>query len=193
LKYLSKLGIVLVGFAFIALGLAAMYQSSFGMGPWGAFEIAVAGYTGLSIGRIIQIVNLALIMLAWLFKERPTLVTFLHMVMVGQFMDWILPMLPKASDLICQVLMFLLGMVFFAYGTSLYLQNNQGAGPRDSLMLGMANLLRISIRAARMGVEVLVLLLAVVMGGPIGIGTVFYAIGIGPLIQFFLKWRFFKP
>jgi uncharacterized membrane protein YczE len=114
------------------------------------------------------------------------------MIFVGEFMDWILMVLPKATNLIMETMMFLLGMVFFAYGTSRYLKTNQGAGPRDSLMLGMSHLFKISIRNARMGVEVLILLLAAVMGGPIGIGTVFYAFGIGTLIQCFLKNRLFN-
>ncbi|HBG16655.1 MAG TPA: hypothetical protein DDW93_07715 [Firmicutes bacterium] len=179
--------IIFAGFFCIALGLALMMRSGLGMGPWGALEIAIAAHTGLSVGQVVQITSLTLTLFAWLSNVTPTLTTFLHMIFVGLFMDKILLFIPEAVDFFPSALFFLLGLFCFTFGSAQYLCINKGAGPRDGIMIGLAQKTHISIRKARMSVEIVVLLIAAALRGPIGIGTIIFAVLVGPLIQFFMR------
>lgn len=156
------------GFACTALGLAMMLQSGLGMGPWGAFEVAVSKVSGLSVGQVIQIVSFCLVLVSWILKVAPTLVTFLNIVFIGLFMDWFLLVVPSASGVPARWCMFFLGLAIYGFGISEYLCINRGAGPRESLMLALARTFGMSIRAARVAIDVAVLALAALMGGPSG-------------------------
>ena len=157
------------------------------MGPWGAFEQGLAARTGITFGRASQLVGLALILLAWALKQPPTVVTVMNMLLIGEFSDRFLAVLPAAQGLPAQVAYVAAGLAVQSIGIAVYLTPGLGSGPRDGVMLGLSEAMNTSIRFARVCIDLTVLVLALAMRGPIGPGTMTHALGAGPLIQFFLK------
>jgi len=156
------------------------------MGPWGAFEQGLAAKTGITFGRASQLVGLALILVAWVLRQPPTVVTVMNMLLIGDFCDRFLAVLPAAQGLPAQVACFATGLIVQSIGTALYLTPGLGSGPREGVMLGLSEAVNTSIRLARVCIDLTVMVLALAMRGPIGPGTVAHALGAGPLIQFFL-------
>ncbi len=188
MKRATQYGIVLIGLALAALGISLILRSGLGMGPWGAFEQGLAAKTGITFGRASQLVGLALILLAWALRQPPTLVTVMNMLLIGEFSDRFLAVLSAAQGLPAQVAYFAAGLIVYSIGIAVYLMPGLGSGPREGVMLGLRDALHTSIRLARVCIDLTVLIMAWAMRGPIGLGTVAYALGAGPLIQFFLKW-----
>jgi uncharacterized membrane protein YczE len=157
------------------------------MGPWGAFEQGLAAKTGITFGRASQLVGLALILAAWALGQPPTVVTVMNMLLIGDFSDRFLAVLPAAQGLPAQVAYLAAGLIVHSVGIAAYLTPGLGSGPREGVMLGLCEAVNTSIRLARVCIDLTVLVLALAMQGPIGPGTVTHALGAGPLIQFFLK------
>lgn len=186
--FLKKLPLVLLGFAFAALGLAVMIRSRLGMGPWGALEVGVSRLTGLSVGTVTQLISLALVLLSWALAVRPTFVTLLNVFFIGFFMDVALRFVPQAEGWAGQGLFFVAGLGLYSFGIAFYLAAAQGdSGPRESLMIAVSRSFRASVRVSRIAVDIFALLLALVARGPIGVGTVVFAFAAGPIIQLFLR------
>lgn len=180
-----NLGLTVLGF-----GIALMLEAGIGLGPWTVFHQGLSLVTGLSFGRVMQGVGLLVLLLSWLFTgTRPGLGTALNMLLVGPWVDLFrsLPVLPHPASYLPGVAVFVAGLVLQGLGTGLYITARFGAGPRDGLVLGLARLLSASVRVTRTGLELLVLVSGWLMGGQVGLGTVLFAVGIGPLMQFFLR------
>jgi len=193
-KFLIKYILIFIGFLFVSSGLAFILRSQLGMGPWGALEVALSSITGLSVGRLAQIISLCLIVVAWLMGIKPSLTTILNMVFIGQFLDMFLLIIPVSNGLFFNILFFVIGILIYSFGISMYMKNakNDGPGPREGFMLALSNKLKISLRVARIIIDISVLVSAFVLKGPIGFGTIIFAFSAGPLIQFFLKISGYK-
>lgn len=181
-----NLGLMVLGF-----GIATMLEAGIGLGPWTVFHQGLSFVTGLSIGRAMQGVGLVVLLLSWLLTgTRPGLGTALNMLLVGPWVDLFrsLPIVLHPSSYLLGIAVFVAGLVMQGLGTGLYITARLGAGPRDGFVLGLARLLSTSVRVTRTGLELLVLLSGWLMGGRVGLGTVLFALGIGPLMQFFLRW-----
>ena len=186
--FLKKLPLIVLGFAFAALGLAVMIRSRLGMGPWGALEVGVSNRTGLSVGTVTQIISLILVIVSWVLAVRPTLVTLLNVFLIGFFMDIALRFVPQAEGWVGRGAFFLIGLGLYSFGIAFYLSAARGdSGPRESLMLAVSRAFRASIRVSRISVDIFALALALIARGPIGVGTVVFAVSAGPIIQFFLR------
>jgi len=184
-----NLGLMVLGF-----GIATMLEAGIGLGPWTVFHQGLSLVSGLSFGRVMQGVGLLVLLVSWLLTgTRPGLGTALNMLLVGPWVDLFrsLPVVLHPASYPLGVAAFIAGLVLQGLGTGLYITARFGAGPRDGLVLGLARLLPYSVRATRTGLEVLVLVSGWLMGGQVGLGTVLFALGIGPLMQFFL--RVFTP
>ncbi|MDT0268806.1 hypothetical protein RM844_21190 [Streptomyces sp. DSM 44915] len=176
------LGLLLFG---VSAGL--LIEAGLGTGPWDVFHQGVSGHTGLSVGVVVNITGL-LVLALWLpLRERPGFGTFANALLVGLGIDATLALTPTPAGPAVQLPLMLAAVVLNGLATGLYLSARLGAGPRDGLMTGLARVTGRSLRLARTGVEVAVLLLGVVLGGTVGVGTVVYAVAIGPLAQFFLR------
>lgn len=187
---LAKTPPILAGFALTALGLVIMLRSGLGMGPWGALEVGIAARSGLTLGQVAQLVSLTLILVAWALKIPPSIVTIANMLLIGYFMDIFMKVVPEISGWLYRIPSYLLGLVLYCFGISFYLIASGGAsGPREGTMLGVSRAFRTTIKTARIGIDLCALLLAFVAGGPIGVGTVFFAFSAGPVIQFFIGLR----
>ncbi|TYB70266.1 hypothetical protein FXF51_04190 [Nonomuraea sp. PA05] len=175
------------GLALYGLGIALQVKSGLGNGPWNVFHEGAALRTGLSIGTVILAVG-ALVMLLWIpMKQRPGLGTISNVLLVGPFADAAIFLLPDTGHLAFQTFYLIMGVVVIALSTLLYIGAGLGPGPRDGIMTGLVRL-GMSVRLARLSIEVAVLIAGWLLGGTVGLGTVVFALAIGPLTQAFTRW-----
>lgn len=183
----QRWAMLFAGFAAWGFGLALFVRANLGMGPWDAFHQGLGFQTGLSIGTASIITGLAILLLWIPLKERPGLGTIGNVLTIGPATDlglWLLPVGIESYWL--RGLMLLAGMACVGIGSALYLPAGLGAGPRDGLMLGLNRKTGWSIRLSRSLVEASALGIGILMGGKFGIGTIVFALGIGPVVQFSL-------
>ena len=179
-----------VGLGGLGLGVALMLTASIGLGPWTVFHEGVSLQSGLSFGRVMQVTGLLVIVLGYaLTGTKPGLGTLLNMLLVGPWVDLFTAQawFPSAQSTLAGLAQFLLGVSFVGLASGLYITAGLGAGPRDGLVLGLARTLTLSVRKVRAGLELLVLVIGFVLGGAVGVGTVLFALLIGPLMQFSLR------
>ncbi|MFD2621245.1 membrane protein YczE [Streptomyces chumphonensis] len=175
-------GLLLYG---VSAGL--MVRAELGLSPWEVFHQGVSERIGLSIG-IVSVLTGALVLLLWLpLRERPGLGTVSNVVLVGLSLDATLVLTPQWEALAVRWPLLLSGIVLNGVATGLYIAARFGAGPRDGLMTGLHRRTGVSLRVARTGVELVVLVSGYLLGGGVGAGTALYALSIGPLAQRFLR------
>jgi uncharacterized membrane protein YczE len=174
-----------IGLALYGLGIALQVASRLGNDPWDTLHQGLARRTGLSIGTWIIIAG-ALVMLLWIpLRQRPGLGTISNVILVGVFTDLFLWLLPDPHGLPLRAGYLVGAILVGGFATGCYIGAGLGPGPRDGLMTGLAARGH-SIRIARTGIEVTVLLLGWALGGTVGVGTLLYAVTIGPLAHVFL-------
>jgi uncharacterized membrane protein YczE len=183
---LRRLPGLLVGLILFGFGIALMAEAGLGLGPWEAFHQGLGRLTGHEIGTISVLLGIPILLLWWPLGERPGIGTLLNVVLIGTATNVGIALLPAADGVGIQLAMMLVGLVTIGIGSGLYLAADLGAGPRDGLMTGIHRRFGWSIRRARTFVEVTVLVLGWLLGGTIGLGTLAFAFGIGPLVQVFL-------
>ncbi|MEU2511239.1 YczE/YyaS/YitT family protein [Streptomyces syringium] len=176
-------GLVLYG---VSAGL--QLRAGLGLAPWDVLNQGVAGRTGLSIGTASILIG-ALVLLLWIpLRQRPGLGTVSNVLVIGLALDATLTLVPAPpGSLWVRILLLVLAIVLCAVATGLYLAPRFGPGPRDGLMTGLHRRTGRSVRLVRTCIEVAVLATGFALGGSVGAGTVLYAVGIGPLSQFFLR------
>ncbi|WP_326823495.1 hypothetical protein OHA77_37255 [Streptosporangium sp. NBC_01639] len=173
------------GLALYGAGVGLQIESHLGGSPWDVFHQGLSIHLGLSIGTWIILVG-ALVMLLWIpLRQRPGIGTISNVVFLGLFADAAMWLLPAPDPLAARWAYLLLGVVATGAATGLYIGAGLGPGPRDGLMTGL-NRLGLSIGTARTVIEVTVLAAGWLLGGTVGIGTVVFALAIGPLTQFFM-------
>ncbi|MEV4109628.1 hypothetical protein [Nonomuraea sp. NPDC049695] len=175
------------GLALYGAGIGLQVESGLGNDPWDVFHQGLGIRTGLSIGTVIIGIG-ALVMLLWIpLKQRPGLGTISNVLFLGLFADAAIFLLPTPSHLALQGLYVVLGVVSIALATVLYIGAGMGPGPRDGVMTGLVRL-GLSVRLARFLIEVTVLAAGWLLGGTVGVGTLVFALAIGPLTQLFTRW-----
>jgi uncharacterized membrane protein YczE len=180
-----RLAQLYVGLALYGLGIALQVSSRLGNDPWDVFHQGLARQTGLSIGTWIIIAG-AFVMLLWIpLRQRPGLGTISNVVLVGVFADLFLWLLPDPHPLALRWAYLIAAIVVGGFATGCYIGARFGPGPRDGLMTGLAARGH-SIRVVRTAIEVTVLVLGWFLGGTVGLGTLLYAVAIGPLAHVFL-------
>jgi uncharacterized membrane protein YczE len=172
------------GFLAWGFGLALFVRASLGLGPWDAFHQGLGFQLGLTIGTA-SIIASVIVLLFWIpLRQRPGLGTVLNALTIGPATDFSLWLLPQEIEsLWLRGAMLVAGMACVGLGSALYLPAGLGAGPRDGLMMGLHDKLGWSIRVSRTAVEASALVIGWAMGGTVGIGTLVFAFGIGPLVQ----------
>jgi uncharacterized membrane protein YczE len=178
---------LVVGETLFGVGIGLMLQSGLGVPPWDVLHQGLAIRFGLTIG-IWSIIVSFLVLLLWLpLKERYGLGTLINAILIGVMIDVSVLVIPETSG-IWAVVMLSGGILMIAVASGMYIGANLGPGPRDGLMTAIARK-GPSIRITRSIIEVVVLIAGVLLGGSFGIGTIAFALLIGPLVQFFLpRW-----
>jgi len=171
-----------LGLAFFGIGISLIIDARIGVPPWDVFHQGVAQRVDRSIGTVIIATGAAL-MLLWIpLRQKPGIGTILNAVEIGLVANIALALLPQPESVFVQVPMMLGGVLVVAIGSGLYIGSGLGPGPRDGLMTGLAAR-GIPLRVARTGIEVTVLVVGWFLGGQVGVGTVAFAVSIGPLVQ----------
>ncbi|RZB20195.1 hypothetical protein StrepF001_03365 [Streptomyces sp. F001] len=175
------------GLALYGASSALLVKSGLGLEPWNVLHQGLAERTGLSIGTVLIIVGAAVLLLWIPLRQRPGLGTVSNVFVIGVVMDGTLAVVPQAHTLAVQVPLMLAGVALNGIATGLYIAARFGPGPRDGLMTGLHRRTGRSIRLIRTAVEVTVVVTGFALGGTIGVGTLLYAVSIGPLAQLFLR------
>jgi uncharacterized membrane protein YczE len=175
------------GLALYGASSALLVEAGLGLEPWGVLHQGLARLTDLSIGVVSIIVGAAVLLLWIPLRQRPGLGTVSNVFVVGIAMDATLAAVPEVHALGVRIPLLLAGILLNGVATGLYIAADFGPGPRDGLMTGLHRRTGRSIRLMRTAVEVAVVVTGFLLGGTIGIGTVLYAVSIGPLAQLFLR------
>ncbi|MBC2905160.1 YczE/YyaS/YitT family protein [Streptomyces cupreus] len=176
-----------VGLALYGASSALLVEAGLGLEPWNVLHQGLAELTGLTIGVVSIIVGAAVLLLWIPLRQRPGLGTVSNVFVVGIAMDGTLAALPEAHTLTVRIPLLVAGIVLNGVATGLYIAARFGPGPRDGLMTGLHRRTGRSIRLMRTAVELAVVVSGFLLGGTIGVGTLLYALAIGPLAQLFLR------
>ncbi|MFD7444907.1 YitT family protein [Streptomyces sp. NPDC059909] len=176
-----------LGLALYGASSALLVRGGLGLEPWGVLHQGLAERTGLTIGVVSIIVGAAVLLLWIPIRQKPGLGTVSNVFVIGVAMDATLALVPDAHGLAAQIPVMAAGILLNGVATGLYISARFGPGPRDGLMTGLHRLTGRSIRLVRTAIEVAVVATGFVLGGSVGVGTVVYALSIGPLAQLFLR------
>lgn len=175
------MGLILYGFT-----MAMLVESALGLDPWDVFHQGLANHLPLSFGQVVIAVGAAVLLLWIPLKQWPGLGTVLNVIVIGLAADFGLAVIARPDDLWLRIALLIGGIIGNGLAGALYIGAQLGTGPRDGLWMGLVRKSGLSVRLMRTSIEVTALALGIVLGGTVGVGTVLYALTIGPLVQFFL-------
>ena len=185
--YAEKLARCVTGLAFFGFGITLFLRANLGLAPWDIFHKGLSKKLDISIGLVIVGVGLLLLLLWIPLRQRPGVGTILNALEIGFVVDLTKPLVGEPDQLVMRTLMVIAGVLVIALGSALYIGAGLGSGPRDGLMLGLSKRSiagrQISIRLARTVIELTVMVAGLFLGGSIGVGTLIFMFGIGPLVQ----------
>ena len=183
---------LLIGLAMYGISLAMFIRAGLGLDPWDVFHQGVSEKTGFSIGVVVIVVSF-LVLLLWIpLRQMPGIGTIANAVLVGLFADLGLWLIPEFSHLGGQIAMLAGAVILNGIASACYIGARLGPGARDGLMTGLVRRTGWSVRLVRTGIEVVVLAVGFLLGGSVGVGTVVYALAIGPIVQLLLP-KFMVP
>jgi uncharacterized membrane protein YczE len=172
--------------------MAMQIRATLGLDPWDVLHEGLTKRTGLSFGLITAITGVV-VLLAWIpLRQKPGVGTIANVVLIAVSVDVTLAIIPAPQELLPRIVLLTLGIVLNAVAFAAYVGSRLGPGPRDGMVTGFCRRTGISLRLTRTVIELLVLATGWLLGGTVGIGTILYALGIGPLSQLFLPgltWR----
>lgn len=176
----------MVGLVVFGISVGMLLRSRFGLAPWDVLHEGLTHWVPLSFGTVSVVVSF-LVLALWIpLRQWPGVGTVANAIVIGVSADLTLAVLPPVDDLAARWALLIGGVVLNGVAGGVYIGSQLGAGPRDGLMTGLAQRTGRSIRLIRTSLELTVLLAGWLLGGTIGIGTVLYAVAIGPLVQLFL-------
>ncbi len=185
-KEIARYIFLLIGLLIVSFGLVLMIESQVGVAPWDVFHLGLFYRTDiLTLGQIMQLTGFMLILFSYLLRVRPTAGTFINMFCIGFFIDLIrsLEIIQTPNIMVLSFLLFTTGVAIMGFGIATYMSANLGAGPRDSLMLALTRISGLNMGLVRMALEIIVLISGFLLGGPLGAGTVIFALSIGFFMQ----------
>ncbi len=189
---MQRLARCIFGLALFGLGISMFVTARLGLAPWDVFHQGVSHHTGIPLGWVIEIVGFLLLLLWIPLRQRPGVGTILNALEIGLVVNLIGDRLPS-TDLLVGRLAYVAGAVLvIAIGSGLYIGAGLGTGPRDGIMVGIAARGH-SVRTTRTVLEAVVLAAGIALGGHVGIGTVAFMIGIGPLVHILIPMLDLPP
>ena len=186
--FLRDFFVIQLGFALFGLSIGILIRANLGTSPWVILEVALAQITGLTPGTLSILVGFGVLLGALALRERIGWGTLGNILFIGPWEDLFLWLIPPAYDnLVLQLAMLLSAALLMGMASAIYIGVDAGAGPRDSLMLAVKRISGWSLRRARATIEIFVVLAGWLLGGPLGFGTVIFALVIGPCVQWGFK------
>lgn len=184
---------LLLGLYLFGASLAMMVRGGLGLAPWDVLHMGMIEHLPLTLGQTVVLVSFVILLLWIPLRERPGLGTVANAVLVGLSADLTLWLLAEPTGLAARLGLTVSGVVLCGLGGAMYIGAQFGRGPRDGLMTGLARRTGLSLRAVRTGIEVGAVLVGVLLSGALvgaglGVGTVLFALSIGPLTQAMLPW-----
>lgn len=177
---------LVLGLYLYGASMALLLRAGLGLDPWDVFHQGLSAHIGLSFGMLVNVVG-ALVLLLWIpLRQRPGIGTIANVLVIGTSVDLTMIFLPSIDDMAVRAGLLLGGVALNGIAGATYIGAGLGPGPRDGLMTGLVRRTGWSIRLVRTGIELAVLALGWLLGGTVGVGTVLYALAIGPLVQTFL-------
>ena len=184
---------LLIGFILCSSSTVFMLNSNLGLSPWDVFHQGISNVTGITIGQANIITGIIFVVVGMFCGQKLGIGTILNMVLIGQFVDWImyLDIIPKSNNIVTGIIMMIIGMLTMGYGCYLYISCGWGCGPRDGVMVVLSKILNKNIKYVRAGMEIIVLIIGIFLGGTMGLGTVISAIFLGYSMQLVFKLKNF--
>lgn len=181
-----RIGQLLAGLVLFGVSMAMLLRAGLGLEPWGVLHYGLIRHVPVTYGEMTIIVS-AVVLLLWIpLRQWPGLGTVLNAVVIGVVIDLTLAVLPAVHGLGWQLLTVLGAIVLNGVAGGMYIGSQLGPGPRDGLMTGLAQRTGRSIRLVRTGIEITVVVIGFALGGILGVATLLYALGIGPVVHVFL-------
>lgn len=177
-----------IGLVLYGVSLALMVRGDLGLAPWDVLHSGLIRYVPLTLGQAVVVMSFVVLVLWIPLRERPGIGTLANALVVGFAADATLALLDRPDPLWARVGLVVTGVVLCALATALYIGSQFGRGPRDGLMTGLARRTGWSLRVVRTGLEVAVVAIGFALGGVVGVGTIIFALAIGPLAQLMLPW-----
>ena len=182
-RMIRRLIQLFLGLALYGFSIGLLVRANLGLDPWDVLNEGLSDRTGLSFGMVVNLVGAAVLLLWIPLRQRPGIGTISNVFLIGTFADLSLWLLPTAQSLPVGVFMLLLGVVLNGVATGADIGAGLGPGPRDGLMTGLVRRTGGSVRVIRTGIEVTVLAVGWLLGGTVGLGTLVYALAIGPIVH----------
>lgn len=179
---------MMAGLTGFGLSLALLLRSGLGGAPWDVLHAALADRLGTSVGTVSIAVSFVVLIAFVALGERVGIGTIANAIWVGLSIDLGMALIPEAQNLPAALLMMATGVVINGITAAMYIGAQLGPGPRDGLMTGLSRILARPVGPIRIALEIVVLGSGWLLGGPVGLGTVAYAVGLGPVIQQALPW-----
>lgn len=182
---IQKLVLLNIGFFLCSLGTVFYIKSGSGMAPWEVFHSGLANTLGIRIGRAGILTSAVIIVIDYILGSKIGFGTIFNMINIGLFTDWIISLdIIKTSDIFAvQILYLFIGMCFMNVGIWLYISQGLGAGPRDGLMVALAQKTNLSVQLLRSLIESTAVVIGFFLGGSFGIGTIICALSAGPVMK----------
>jgi len=181
-----RLAQLYAGLVLYGASMALQIRAGLGLDPWDVFHQGVADRAGLTFGTVVIITGAA-VLLAWVpLRQRPGIGTISNVFVIGVTVDVSLALVPAAGSSAAALVMLLAGIGLNGVASGAYIGAGLGPGPRDGLMTGLVRRTGGSVRVVRTTIEVAVLVVGAALGGTVGLGTVLYAVSIGPLVHVLL-------
>lgn len=179
---------LLIGLVLFGVGIAMMLQSRLGLPPWDVLHQGLTEEFGITVGIWSIIISVAILVLWLPLREKYGVGTVLNAIIIGVVIDIGALVIPQPESVWWNIVLMLGGIVLIGLASGMYIGANLGPGPRDGLMTAVARR-GPSIRLTRWGLEIVVLITGILLGGTFGVGTIAFAVFIGPIVQFFLpRW-----
>jgi uncharacterized membrane protein YczE len=183
-----------IGFFIFGLAITLMIRGNIGTSAWAVLDVALSKITGLSVGTLTVLVGFAVLSGALIMREQIGWGTLANILSIGPWEDFWLARIPSITDALpLQIAMLLTAIALMGLASAIYIGVEAGAGPRDSMMLAIKRTTGVSIRVARAIIEVTVVTVGWLLGGPAGIGTLVFALLVGPSVQLGFKLLKVEP
>ena len=173
---------LIFGLFLFGLGETLLLASGGGVSPWTVLAEGISIYSSYSIGFCTFIISVSVLLLWIPLKQKPGIGTLLNALIIALVFDYTLPYLPNPTDYEFKILQIIIGVLIVGLGSGFYLIANLGPGPRDGLMTGVQKVTGKPIALVRSTIEIIVVFFGWLLGGTVGLGTIIFALGIGPAV-----------